>query len=149
MDTVEALDAEKAKEVAIGLTLQSQVNPRRTIIMQTAIARDAPVKELHALADKLSAIVDRQEARFDLEGVMASIEADERSLASVTDRFQNIAVLATIEWKKRGKRGEPTLNNTEEQAKVSCAENIKALRVAIEKKRGEAKELEAKIAKVD
>lgn len=137
------------ENVAVGITIQSQVNARRTIVMQTAISRDLPARDFHALVDKLSVVSDRQEAKFDLEGVKLSLEADQKGLEQATTAFQNVETKNAAQWKRSNKKGSPVLTDAEEQAKINFATNVKAFKLAIEKKQAEIKELEAKIAKVD
>lgn len=149
MDAVVSKPAEEAAEVGVGITIQSQVNGRRTIIMQTAFPRDADTKDFNVLIDKLSGLADRQEARFDLEGIKLSLEQDEKGLMQATDAYNNIEVKNKTDWANSGKRGEPKLTGQEVMAKGNHETNIKSFKAAIAKKKKEIVELEAKIAKVD
>lgn len=140
---------EEDKAIAVAITIQSQVNQRRSIVMQTYLDRDAPLSEFHALADKLSGVTDRQEAKFDLMGARDKLLIDERSLALAEAQFQAIDARNAAEWKAKKKQGEPTLSHAERVAKDNTAETIKAARKGIEALKVEITELEAKIAKVD
>ena len=149
MEMPKELNPEPGEAIAVAVTIQSQVNPRRTIVMQTYIARDLPVRDFHHLVDKLSAVTDRQEARFDLQGVVLSLEADKKGLAAAQEAFANIERLNAAVWAKRGKKGDPVLSQTEEQAKINHGTNIRHFNKEIAKKEKEIKELEGKLAKVD
>ena len=63
------------------------------------------------------------------------------------ENFEAIGVKNATEWKSRGKKGDPVLTPAEEAAKLGCATNVKAFRVAIEKKKQGLVELRAKLAK--
>jgi hypothetical protein len=149
MELPKELDPNQGPDIAVAVTIQSDVNPRRKIVMQTFIGRDVHVKEFHALTDKLSSVIDRQEAKFDLEGLKLNIEADRRGLEAAKDAYANIEKLNASQWQSRGKKGEPVLSPAETQSKLNHATNIRAFNKAIEKKEAEVAELEAKIAKVD
>ena len=140
-------NTEKAAGTAI--TVQSQVTPRRTIIMQTAIARDLPARDFHELVDKYAAVLDRQEAKSDLATLKLHIERATIDLKAAERDYAAIDIRNAEVWKARGKAGEPKLSATEQTSKVNVANNIKAGRENIEKMHRELKELEAQIAKVD
>lgn len=134
---------------AVGVTIQSQVNPRRSIVLQTFIGRDEGTREFHALTDKLSSVIDRQEAKYDLIGAQDKLAADQRSLDLGEAQFVAIGVRSAEEWKAKRKQGEPQLSASERIAKDNVAQSIKAGRASVERLKQEIKELEAKIAKVD
>lgn len=140
---------EEAADIAVAITIQSQVNPRRTIVMQTYMERDAPNRAFHELTDKLSTVIDRQEAKYDLVGARDKLVVDKQQVTLAEAQYALIGGKNEAEWKERGRQGPPKLSASERQSKSNLEQTIKGARKQIEKLEKEIVEIEAKIAKVD
>ena len=149
MEQPKALSPEPQGEIAVAITVQSQVGDKRTIVMQTYLPRDTHVKEFHKTLDKLTRAVDRQEAKANLEQAKRHLEQVTETLAKLEADYTRIDERNATEWKVKGKKGEPQLNQTELAAKGTAHTNIKEYRNQIDKAKAQIKEYEAEIAKDD
>ena len=146
----EALDPEEGqKAIATAVTVSSQVNPNRSIVLQTYLPRDASVKDYHDLLDKLTRASDRQEAKANLPGLKVSLGQHEKTLQQLTDDYAQIETRAAAAWKASNKKGEFKLSANEAAQKGIAEQNIKRYRTEIEKIKGEIAECEAEIKRED
>ena len=137
------------KAVALGITVTSQVSDRRSIVMQTYVARDVPLSLYHLTLDKISAAVDRQEAKARLEGLQAELGQHEKTLRALEEDYAGIEGRNAETWKARGKKGEPQLSDNERAQKATAKTNIERYRVEIKKIIAEISKCEALVAKGD
>jgi len=137
------------KEPGLAISVSSQIKPGRQIILQCYLGRDDPPSQHHAYLDRLSHMVERQEAideiagaKFQLAFVMKEYEDHKLQYVKISERNK-------IEWNTRGKKGIPILSKAEEAAKNNVENNLKKNKLDIEKWEKKIAELEATIAKVD
>lgn len=146
LDKIEMRDPEKsfadpdAKGPACAITISTQVSTNRSIVVQTYMDRDDDVNAYHAVADKLTRVVNRQEAKLQLESWSAELETRHRNLNHMLEDYQRIEVRAQEAWENRGKKGAFRLSEQDLQAKVQANANIK-------RAQEEIKRLESEIAK--
>ena len=142
-------EGDGTKAVGAALTIQSQVTPRKTVIIQTTMARDLPARDFHGMVDKFVAVVDRQELKSDLLTLLLTIETAEWNLKLAEQQYNEIGERAAVEWKRHNKKGELKLSATEDAAKHNCFNNIKQGRENLDRMYRDRKKLEDQIAKVD
>lgn len=146
----EALDPEEGqKAIATAVTISSQVNPNRSIVLQTYMPRDAPVKDYHLLLDKLVRAADRQEAKANLGGLKTSLASTQKTLKQMEEDFGNIETRAAAAWVAKNKKGEPKLSDNEVAQKGIATQNVKRFREEVAKIEAEIAECEAEIARED
>lgn len=136
-------------EPATGITLSVALAEGRSLVLQTFLPRDAALGDHHALLDKLGIAVDRQNAKYRLEGLKANLEVHNKTLEQLQSDYVRIEERASDVWKVRGKKGEPMLSATEAAQKNNAEQNIKRYRVEIAKLETEIAQCEAIVAKVD
>lgn len=150
----DALDPERdfaseEKAVAAAITITAQVSQNRSIVIQTYLERDAGVSHYHTLVDKLTATVDRQEARLQLDELQVLLEQEEKALKQLTEDYNSIEERARVAWAASNKRGEFKLGAQETAQKSTAATNIKRFQEAIAKRKVEISKCKAVIDKVD
>ena len=139
----------EAKGTAAAITVTAQVSTNRSIVIQTYMDRDAPLREFHGVIDKMSASIDRQEARANLEGLEAEQALEEKTLKQMEEDFLAIPVRAEAQWKAGGRKGDYRPNAQEAAQKLQAENGIKRFRESIKKRAGAIAQCKATIAKVD
>jgi ribosomal 50S subunit-associated protein YjgA (DUF615 family) len=143
------LDPEPRDEIAVAVTMTAQLSEKRSIVMQTYLPRDSAVKVFHDALDKLGSAIDRQEAKYQLEGLRVSLEMHEKTLTQLEEDYGRIDAKATADWLRAGRKGDPKLNANEQAQKGNAEQNIKRYRTEILKVKAEIGKCEASVAKVD
>lgn len=146
---VKSLDPEQSVgDVAAAITMTAQIAQNRSIVIQTYIPRDSHTLQYHVVLDKLGAAIDRQEAKYRLEGLQTELAQHEKTEKALEEDYTGIEARAAAEWKRRGKKGEPTLSDNERAQKSTAKTNIERYRVEITKIKAEIGKCEAVIAEV-
>lgn len=136
-------------EPATGVTLSINLSEGRSLVLQTFLPRDAPLKEHHELLDKLGMAGDRQNAKYRLEGLRANLEVHKKTLEQLITDYNSIEARSADAWAQRGKKGAPMLSAAESAQKGNAEQNIKRYRVEITKLETDIAQCEAVVAKVD
>lgn len=132
LDTPERRDPEQAfaapdeKAMACAITITTQVGSNRSVVVQTYLDRDADIGIYHSVFDKLNKVVDRQEAKLQIEGIEADLKRMRDNHNRLVTDFGAIEERAQETWEKRGKRGPFKLSDTEEAQKKQAMNNIEA-----------------------
>ena len=139
LDTPERRDPEQAfaapdeKAMACAITITSQVGSNRSIIVQTYLDRDADISLYHSVFDKLNKVVDRQEAKLQLEELEANLARSEKTLRHASQDYSGIEERAQKAWEERGKKGAFKLSEPELQKKVQSVDVLNRLKEEIER----------------
>lgn len=72
----------------IGISLNTELPGKRSVVFQTHVAQDISPAELNALTDKLHNSADRQFSRYLLEIMHIELEQHEKLLADQSNRIQ-------------------------------------------------------------
>lgn len=142
-------EAQGQQAIAVAITVTTQISDKRNIVMQTFMPRDAEVKDIHDVLDKLGKAVDRQEAKYGLEALKANLEVHEKTLKQLEEDFTRIGEASQATWAARGKKGAPELNANERAQKTTTETNIKRYRTEILRIKADIAQHEATVAKVD
>ena len=129
--------------------MQVAINPQWTIILQTHVERDLPVRDYHSLLDKLASVAGRQEAKFDIIDAQARLDADRSNYEQAAQRYVEIDANNKRVWAERGKKGDPKLSEAEYQNKLNLAVTLKANKEGMKKKEENIDRLRRIIEKVD
>jgi hypothetical protein len=155
LDQPHALDPEDTfarpdeKEIATAITLTAAVSSNRQIVMQTYMSRDAALGDYHKVIDKLSAATDRQEAKAQLEGLLAEQALEEKTLREMENEFLKIPDRAEALWQASGKKGPYKPSPAEVTQRGQAEQGIRRFRESIVKRTAEISKCQAVIAKVD
>ena len=128
------------KATACAITITTQVGSNRSIVVQTYMARDEPPAAFNTVFDKLNKVVDRQEAKLQLEEMEANLLRTQKNLKHMSEDYGRIEERAQQAWDARGKKGAFKLSEPELVQKTQA----KGL---IERTQDEIKRLEADIAR--
>jgi hypothetical protein len=128
------------KATACAVTITTQVGTNRSIVVQTYLARDADINDFHSVFDKLNKVVDRQEAKLQLEELEARLALSQKNLKNMSADFDRIEERAQKAWDDRGKKGAFKLSEAELTQK-------KQARGLIERTKEEVARLEADISR--
>ena len=141
---------EKVENIpAVAITVQVAINPQWSVILQTHAERDLPLRDFHALMDKLAAVAGRQEAKFDLIDAQARYDADQVNFDQTVQRYHEIDARNQKDWVRQGKKGEPKLSNAEAANKANLAVTLSANKDTLKKKADNIERLRGIIEKVD
>ena len=155
LNVPESLDPESEfappdqKEMACAVTLTAQMSQTRSLVVQTYVARDAPIGLFHTVLDKLSKAINRQEAVLDLEAEELNLKVEKDKLRSMQEDFLRIEDDAQAEWERRGKKGPFKLGEKENAAKRTSVITIDRYKDAIAERTARIEKLKAKIANME
>jgi len=142
---IKSVDPETAvADVAAAITFTAQVSQNRSIVIQTYMPRDAPVSEFHETLDKMTKSVDRQQAKLDMEELLANLAQEEKTLKGLEEDFLAIEPRAQAVWNAR-KNGPFKLSQQELAQKATARTNIERFREAIAKRNAEIAKCQARI----
>jgi hypothetical protein len=138
---------DKNGDPAIGISVQAEVEPGRTVVVQTHVGQDVSGVALDALLDKIADRLDRQMAKFSIIKLRKQKEANETKMRDTARIDQEEDDKAKADYGERGRRGELRLSQAQTQAKHQrreimqrCKDEIAAIDALI-------KECEEKIGK--
>jgi hypothetical protein len=134
-------------DVALGVTLNVPMEGGKTLILQTGISRDAPLHEQQALMEKLVRFSEREEWKVHVVNLKAVIEKDKHTLDAMKSDFIRVQTDSELNWKHRGKKGEPELTPEEQRNRSNLLVSMKAQKGRIEDNEKLLCEIEAKLAK--
>jgi hypothetical protein len=97
---------QEEKTVAIGISLNVQVDGNKQLALQTAIERDTDSKEIDAILDKLFVAVDRKRAQYEYEEIEKDIELHEKQLRNMAEDLDRVDEKAKEEYANSNRRGE-------------------------------------------
>lgn len=148
LETPEVLNPEPpGKEIAAAITWSAQLGEGLSVVVQTYVPRDAGPEMYNRVLDAITLAIDRKAAQYNLRGLKDKLEADEKSLALMTEDFRSIDTRVTANWQKSRKKGEPQMTASEEAAKKTAETNIRRWRDEIAKTKANIAKVEAEIAK--
>ena len=133
-------------DVVTAYTLQVQLDQGTHFIQQTFVRRDDPIAVHHREADKLYAVIERQQSKKDLINLRDALAQDEKMMANFEEDFNRIEADSVIKWKSSNRKGEPRLTPQEETQREQCKTNAKRCRSEIENKKALLAKLEKKLA---
>ena len=140
IDPEQEYAAPDEKATACAITITTQVGSNRSIVVQTYLARDEDIGVYHVILDKLNKVVDRQEAKLQVEGLEANLDMHKQKLANMAEDYARIEDKAQAAWEARGKKGAFKLSEAELNQKTQAV-------ALIERTKDEIKRLEDEIAK--
>jgi hypothetical protein len=137
------------KAIASAITISTQLSQSRSIVIQTYIPRDSGISVYHATVDKLTATMDRQQAKADLADLQINLETEETQLKNLLEDYSRIEPRAESAWNSSNKKGPFKLSQQEIVQKGQAETNIKRFRDATARRKVDIAKCEAIIAKRD
>lgn len=128
-----------AKVPAIGISLNVQIDNKRTLCLQSHCDATASASELNDLLDKIGTAADRQQAKYELEGLEFQLAQNRKLYPRAVEDFAVVQERHDKDWARRNRRGAVELTPQQEQEKRN-AENL------ISRIKGEIEALEIRIA---
>lgn len=129
-------------ELAVAITVLTQIPPHRTVELKTFIGQDQPDHSFNRLLDKLGRAVDRQEAFYKKKDLVLGLAHEKKLLAQLTEDYNRIDGRSQVAWEAKGKKGPHKLSPQEEQQKGAAEVNIKRYKESIAKIENEIAEYE-------
>lgn len=123
---------EKAHDVAIQFSIEAKINQGRSIVAQTAVARDAPASEINEILDKVHAALDRQEAKALVKGLKITLERDTKQLENQVQAVANLKTAYEQEWMASGRKGQFELRGQQKSNVENQEKSLEALKERIE-----------------
>ncbi len=129
-------------ELAVAITVSTQIPPNRNIVLQTYLGQEQPERAFNHLMDKLGRVVDRQDAFYKKKDLVLGLAHEKKLLAQLTEDYNRIEGRSQAAWEAKGKRGPHKLSPQEEQQKTTAQINIKRYQESIAKIENEIAEYE-------
>jgi len=129
-------------ELAVAITVSTQIPPHRSIVLQTYLGQEQPERAFNHLMDKIGRVSDRQEAFYKKKDLVLGLAHEKKFLAQLVDDYNRIEGRSQIAWEQKGKKGPHKLNPQEEQQKSIAEINIKKYKDSIAKIENEIAEYE-------
>lgn len=148
MDTPKVLDPNDGEKqaIAVAITLNSAVSDKRQITFQTYLGRDEDIGLFHKTVDKLSKVIDRQDAVYRLADEKLRLLSDEMQLDTTTKDLLRIPEEVAARWSASNKKGPAQKLPADTAREGQLKTNVDALRRRTEERKKEIAKLEAQIA---
>lgn len=130
----------------IGISINTELPGKRSVVFQTHVAQDTDPKALNALLDKLQDANDRQFSRYLLEVMRVELEQHEKMLADQVGRIQVVESNLqdkSVNHAKSGRRNGYVLSEKEQQEKRQAHQNLEAIKERVETIKSKIAEHEA------
>ena len=107
-----------AKDLAIGIQINGQVGPNRTIMLTLGVPMTMSLPDLNGFMDKAMSVLDRQNDMGIIEALKVELERAEKDIA--TQRAHRASYIADCgaKWEHSNRKGEFQINGAQ-QAQVS------------------------------
>jgi len=128
-------------DVAITFSIEAKINQGRSIVAQTAVARDAPASEINEILDKVHAALDRQEARALIKGLKITLERDTKQLENTVKAVADLKVAYEQEWMASNRKGSFELRGQQRTNVENQEKSMDAMRERIATIERDLKEL--------
>jgi len=139
---VETPHTKTPDELAVAITVSTQIPPNRNIVLQTYLGQEQPEQSFHHLMDKLGRVVDRQDAFYKKKDLVLGLAHEKKLLAQLTEDYNRIEGRSQVAWEAKGKKGPHKLSPQEEQQKGTAEVNMKRYKESIAKFENEIAEYE-------
>jgi hypothetical protein len=134
-------------DLAIGIQVQAQVGPNRTISMTLGAPMSMTTADLNLYVDKIMSVADRQNDKGVLETLKATLAGAEKDIITNQENRGSLHNKFELEWASRGKLGDFKPTDSQYQQLNNYDGTVRNLKDnVIPKLRKQISELEAKIA---
>lgn len=103
---------------ALGFSVQTDLGAGRSIVFQTHLPNDVSADEINAMVDKMLGAADRAKARYDIEALTRTLEADEKMLAQAREDEER----CRRDWEAQQALREKDLKRAQEDYDTSFSE---------------------------
>lgn len=136
-----------AKDLAIGIQVQSQVGPNRHITMTLGVPMSMDLPNLNGFMDKIVSVLDRQNNMGILEQLKAQLEGSEKDLATHLLHRSNYEAKCANDWEMGNRKGEFRTTEAQKAQLANFDNTARELReVRIPKIKKEISDIERKLA---
>lgn len=94
----------KVESPVIGLSLNAQFAAGRTVVFQTHVPQDVSPEGIHVILQKLNWVADREEAFYAQEQARRQLEVEEKAVANMARRLDEVEGNMRIAASGSGKR---------------------------------------------
>jgi hypothetical protein len=129
-------------ELAVAITVSTQIPPHRSIVLQTYLGQEQPEHAFNHLMDKIGRVSDRQEAFYKKKDLVLGLAHEKKFLAQLVEDYNKIEGRSQAAWEAKGKKGPHKLSPQEESQKGIAEVNMKKYKESIAKIENEIEEYE-------
>jgi hypothetical protein len=129
-------------ELAVAITVSTQIPPHRSIVLQTYLGQEQPERAFNHLMDKIGRVSDRQEAFYKKKDLVLGLAHEKKFLAQLVEDYNKIEGRSQAAWEAKGKKGPHKLSPQEESQKEIAEVNMKKYKESIAKIENEIAEYE-------
>ena len=102
---VKLLQDVEGKDLAIGIQLNAQVGPNRTMTMTLGVPLEVDLPQLNALVDKLMSVTERQNDKGILEQTRLTLASAEKDIQTNLQHKSSFAAKSELDWIASGRQG--------------------------------------------
>lgn len=113
----------KVESPTIGISLNAQFAAGRTVVFQTYVPQDVTTEGVSAILDKFNAVVDRDEAYYAQEQARRQLEVDEKAVANMARRLDEVDALHQSRMTGTGKRN-PQLSGNDVRERKQAVDTL-------------------------
>jgi len=117
---------DKNADPGIAVFYEGKIGEDRGFRFQTVMPRDCTPQELGSIVDRFRIEADRQQAFFSIDAHTANIEKETKLLQNVEADIRRISEQNVIEWRNRGKLGNPKLSPRESDSLANLNSSLVA-----------------------
>ena len=144
---VKLLQDVEGKDLAIGIQLNAQVGPNRTMTMTLGVPLEVDLPQLNALVDKLMSVTERQNDKGILEQTKLTLDKAEKDIATNLEHRAAFAANSELEWIASGRQGPFKPSKSQSAQMGNWDQTIRNLKDnVVPKLRRDIEQLEARIA---
>lgn len=136
---------DKNGDPAIGISIQAEVEPGRSIVFQTHVEQEIQSVALDRILDKLADRLDRQTAKFSIVKLKQKREQNEVKMRETAEIDRVEDDKAKADYGERGRHGNFKLSPAQQTNKQSRAEIMRRCKEEIDAIDGLIKECEERI----
>lgn len=92
-------------EPAVAVTYQIGLSENRSLVLQSAIERDAPLRAYDGFLDKLADAAERQRAKLNLIQMRVELAQEERLIAQMGEDLERVENAGREAWEKGSRKG--------------------------------------------
>jgi L-rhamnose isomerase len=139
----------KAAEIsAVGFSLQSELNPKRTLVAQTHIASDASAQDMYAMLNKLCKVADTLDTRYRLVDMRLLLQKSREELPMHEKKLEDFETTTYREHNRSGRRKDFDWSGQAKVNRDNLVMTVARCRLDIERIEKGIAEAEAEIAEM-
>ncbi len=133
------------KVPTIGISYQAELPGKKQLVLQSFVARDADVKDVNTVLDKIREAADRQFAFGMIDVLKRELETQEKIANDHAARIEQVDANVKRRWETTGRKGDIRLSEKEQNEQRQAYAVAEECKRRIAKVKEELAECQSKI----